>query len=154
MNDMKFRELNVGDWFVMDNIKWEKVEYPAWSGASAMCLEKDNFGHVYPQRNLDKEVDFLPKLDYCHSHFHATGHNVFNEKVFMSEAIYGLPLKSATAHEIYAKTRYNSTSVYIVIYSDDAERQGLTFPVDDKKPMWVRECLELHLNFDEWSCGK
>lgn len=151
---MKFRELNIGDWFIVNNMKWEKVEYCAWSDASIMCLEKDNFGHVYPQRNLDKEVDFLPKLDYCHSHFHATGHNVFNGKVPMSKAIYGLPLKSATAHEIYVKTRYNSTPVYIVIYSDDAERQGLTFPVDDKKLMWVRECLELHLNFDEWSCGK
>ena len=151
---MKFRELNVGDWFVMDNMKWEKVEYCAWSGASIMSLDKNDFGHVYPRYNLDKEVDVLPKLDNCHSHFHATGHNVFNEKVLISEAIYGLPLKSTITHEIYAKTRYNSTPVYIVIYSDDAERQGLTFPVDDKKPMWVRECLELHLNFDEWSCGK
>lgn len=151
---MKFRELNIGDWFIMDNMKWEKVEYCAWSGASIMCLEKDNFGHVYPQRHLDKEVDFLPKLDYCHSHFHTTGHNVFNEKVLMSEAIYGLPLKSVTTHEIYAKTRYNSTSVYIVIYSDDTERQGLTFPVPDKGSCLVRECLELHLNFDEWSYKK
>lgn len=151
---MKFRELNIGDWFIMGGLKWEKVEYCAWSGASVMCLEKDNFGHVYPQYNLDEEVDFLSKLEYLHLNFHSTGHNVFNDRVPMSEALYGLPLKSTVVHEVYAKTRYNSIPVYIVIYSEDAERQGLTFPVDNKKPTWVRECLELHLNFDEWSCGK
>lgn len=151
---MKFRELNIGDWFIMDGLKYEKVEYPKWAGASIMCLEKDDFGHVYPHYNLDTIVDFLPKLEYLHLNFHSMGHNVFNEKVSMDSAIYGLPLKSTIVHEIYAKTCYNSTPVYIIIYSDDNERQGMTFPVDNKKPMWVRECLELHLDFDEWSCRK
>lgn len=148
---MKFRELNVGDWFVANGMMWEKVEYPKWSGASIMCLDKNDFGHVYSQPNPYIEVDFLPRLDYCHSNFHKTGHNVFDEKVLMSEAVYGLPLRSVTTHEIYAKTRYNSTSVYIVIYSNDVERQGLTFPVPDRGSCLVHECLELHLNFDEWS---
>lgn len=151
---MKFRELNIGDWFTVDGIMWEKVEYPKWAGASVLCLNRDDFGHVYPCYHLETEVEFLPRLEYLHSHFHKTGHNVFNEKVSMDSALYGLPLKSTTVHEIYAKTRYNSTPVYVIVYSDDAERQGMTFPVDDKKPMWVRECLELHLDFDEWSCGK
>lgn len=146
---MKFRELNVGDWFVMDGTPWEKVDFPTWVGASVMCLNKEDFGHVYPQGNLDEEVDFLPRFEYLHSHFHKTGHNIFNEKVPLNEALRGIPLKSTTAHEVYARTRYNSNELYTIIYSDDPERQGLTFPIPTKAIPWVRECLELHLDFDE-----
>lgn len=148
---MKFRELNVGDWFVMNGTMWEKVEYCAWSGASIMCLDKNDFGHVYPQPNLDIEVDFLPRLDYCHSHFSKTGHNVFNEKVSIYDALSGLPLKATSIHEIYAKTKYNDKDVFIVVYSSSPLRQGMTFPINPKYDLPVRECLELHLNFDEWS---
>ena len=109
---MKFRELNVGDWFVANGMMWEKVEYPKWGDASIMCLDKNDFGHVYPQPNLDIEVDFLPRLDYCHSHFHKTGHNVFNEIVRLDEALFGLPLKSNSVNEIYAKSKYNDKDVY------------------------------------------
>lgn len=148
---MKFRELNVGDWFVANGMMWEKVEYPKWSGASIMCLDKNDFGHVYPQRNLDIEVEFLPRLDYCHSHFHKTGHNVFNEEVSMYDALFGLPLKATSMDEIYAKTKYNDKDVFIVVYSPLALRQGLSFPINPKYDQPVRECLELHLNFDEQS---
>ena len=109
---MKFRELNVGDWFVANGMMWEKVEYPKWADASIMCLDKNDFGHVYPQPNLDIEVDFLPRLDYCHSNFHTTGHNVFNEIVRLDEALFGLPLKSNSVNEIYAKSKYNDKDVY------------------------------------------
>ena len=109
---MKFRELNVGDWFIANGMMWEKVEYPKWGDASIMCLDKNDFGHVYPQPNLDIEVDFLPRLDYCNSHFHMTGHNVFNEIVRLDEALFGLPLKSTCVHEIYTKSKYNDKDVY------------------------------------------
>lgn len=151
---MKFRELNVGDWFIANGMMWEKVEYCAWSDASIMCLDKNDFGHIYPQPNLDIEVEFLPRLDYCHSHFHETGHNVFNEIVRLDEALFGLPLKSNLVHEIYAKSKYNDKDVFIVVYSNLGSRQGMTFPVNSKHNHTVRECLELHLDFDEWSCGK
>lgn len=147
---MKFRELNVGDWFVANGMMWEKVEYCAWSGASIMCLDKNDFGHVYSQPNPYIEVDFLPRLDYCHSNFHTTGHNVFNEIVRLDEALFGLPLKSTCVHEIYAKSKYNDKDVFIVVYSNLDFRQGMTFPVNPKYGQPVRECLELHLNFDEW----
>ena len=148
---MKFRELNIGDWFIANGMMWEKVEYPKWAGASIMCLDKNDFGHVYPQRNLDIEVEFLPRLDYCHSHFSKTGHNVFNEKVSMYDALSGLPLKATSMNEIYAKTKYNDKDVFIVVYSSSPLRQGMTFPINPKYDLPVRECLELHLNFDEWS---
>ena len=148
---MKFRELNVGDWFVANGMMWEKVEYPKWADASIMCLDKNDFGHVYPQPNLDIEVDFLPRLDYCNSHFHTTGHNVFNEIVRLDEALFGLPLKSTCVHEIYAKSKYNDKDVFIVVYSNLDFRQGMTFPINPRYDQLVRECLELHLNFDEWS---
>lgn len=151
---MKFRELNVGDWFVANGMMWEKVEYCAWSGASIMSLDKNDFGHIYPQPNLDIEVDFLPRLDYCHSHFPKTGHNVFNEIVRLDEALFGLPLKSNFVHEIYAKSKYNDKDVFIVVYSNLGLRQGMTFPVNSKHNHTVRECLELHLDFDAWDCGK
>lgn len=148
---MKFRELNIGDWFIANGMMWEKVEYCAWSGASIMSLDKNDFGHIYPQPNLDIEVEFLPRLDYCHSHFHKTGHNVFNEIVRLDEALFGLPLKSTFVHEIYAKSKYNDKDVFIVVYSNLGLRQGMTFPVKPEHNHTVRECLELHLNFDEWS---
>ena len=145
---MKFRELNIGDWFIVNNMKWGKVEYCAWAGASVMCLEKDNFGYVCPQYNLDVEVEFLPRLDYVHSHFHETGHNVFNEIVRLDEALFGLPLKSNFVNEIYVKSKYNDKDVFIVVYSNLGLRQGMTFPVNPKHNHTVRECLELHLDFD------
>lgn len=148
---MKFRELNVGDWFVANGMMWEKVEYPKWADASIMCLDKNDFGHVYSQPNPYIEVDFLPRLDYCHSNFHTTGHNVFNEIVRLDEALFGLPLKSNSVNEIYAKSKYNDKDVFIVVYSNLELRQGMTFPVNPKYDQPVRECLELHLNFDEWS---
>ena len=148
---MKFRELNVGDWFVANGMTWEKVEYPKWADASIMCLDKNDFGHVYPQPNPYIEVDFLPRLDYCHSNFHTTGHNVFNEIVRLDEALFGLPLKSTCVHEIYAKSKYNDKDVFIVVYSNLDFRQGMTFPINPRYDQLVRECLELHLNFDEWS---
>ena len=151
---MKFRELNIGDWFIVNNMKWEKVEYCAWAGASVMCLEKDNFGYVCPQYNLDVEVEFLPRLDYVHSHFHETGHNIFNEIVCLDEALFGLPLKSNFVNEIYVKSKYNDKDVFIVVYSNLGLRQGMTFPVNPKHNHTVRECLELHLDFDAWDCGK
>lgn len=151
---MKFRELNIGDWFIANGMMWEKVEYCAWSGASIMSLDKNDFGHIYPQPNLDIEVDFLPRLDYCHSHSHKTGHNVFNEIVRLDEALSGLPLKSNFVHEIYAKSKYNDKDVFIVVYSNLGLRQGMTFPVNLKHNHTVRECLELHLDFDAWDCGK
>ena len=148
---MKFRELNVGDWFVANGMMWEKVEYPKWADASIMCLDKNDFGHVYSQPNPYIEVDFLPRLDYCHSNFHTTGHKVFNEIVRLDEALFGLPLKSNSVNEIYAKSKYNDKDVFIVVYSNLELRQGMTFPVNPKYDQPVRECLELHLNFDEWS---
>ena len=148
---MKCRELNVGDWFVANGMMWEKVEYPKWADASIMCLDKNDFGHVYSQPNPYIEVDFLPRLDYCHSNFHTTGHNVFNEIVRLDEALFGLPLKSNSVNEIYAKSKYNDKDVFIVVYSNLELRQGMTFPVNPKYDQPVRECLELHLNFDEWS---
>ena len=148
---MKFRELNVGDWFVANGMMWEKVEYPKWADASIMCLDKNDFGHVYSQPNPYIEVDFLPRLDYCHSNFHTTGHNVFNEIVRLDKALFGLPLKSNSVNEIYAKSKYNDKDVFIVVYSNLELRQGMTFPVNPKYDQPVRECLELHLNFDEWS---
>ena len=148
---MKFRELNVGDWFIANGMMWEKVEYPKWADASIMCLDKNDFGHVYSQPNPYIEVDFLPRLDYCHSNFHTTGHNVFNEIVRLDEALFGLPLKSNSVNEIYAKSKYNDKDVFIVVYSNLELRQGMTFPVNPKYDQPVRECLELHLNFDEWS---
>lgn len=148
---MKFRELNVGDWFVANGMMWEKVEYPKRADASIMCLDKNDFGHVYSQPNPYIEVDFLPRLDYCHSNFHTTGHNVFNEIVRLDEALFGLPLKSNSVNEIYAKSKYNDKDVFIVVYSNLELRQGMTFPVNPKYDQPVRECLELHLNFDEWS---
>lgn len=154
MKDMKFRELNIGDWFIANGMMWEKVEYCAWSGASIMSLDKNDFGHIYPQPNLDIEVDFLPRLDYCHSHSHKTGHNVFNKIVRLDEALSGLPLKSNFVHEIYAKSKYNDKDVFIVVYSNLGLRQGMTFPVNPKHNHTVRECLELHLDFDAWDCGK
>ena len=151
---MKFRELNVGDWFIANGMMWEKIEYCAWAGASVMCLEKNNFGYVCPQYNLNVEVEFLPKLDYCHPHFHETGHNVFNEIVRLDEALFGLPLKSNFVNEIYAKSKYNDKDVFIIVYSNLGLRQGMTFPVNPKYNHTVRECLELHLDFDAWDCGK
>lgn len=148
---MKFRELNVGDWFVANGMMWEKVEYPKWADASIMCLDKNDFGHVYSQPNPYIEVDFLPRLDYCHSNFHTTGHNVFNEIVRLDEALFGLPLKSNSVNEIYAKSKYNDKDVFIVVYSNLSFRQGMTFPIHPRYDHLVRECLELHLNFDEWS---
>ena len=148
---MKFRELNVGDWFVANGMMWEKVEYPKWADASIMCLDKNDFGHVYSQPNPYIEVDFLPRLDYCHSNFHTTGHNVFNEIVRLDEALFGLPLKSNSVNEIYAKSKYNDKDVFIVVYSNLTFRQGMTFPINPRYDHLVRECLELHLNFDEWS---
>ena len=148
---MKFRELNVGDWFVANGMMWEKVEYPKWADASIMCLDKNDFGHVYSQPNPYIEVDFLPRLDYCHSNFHTTGHNVFNEIVRLDEALFGLPLKSNSVNEIYAKSKYNDKDVFIVVYSNLEFRQGMTFPIHPRYDQLVRECLELHLNFDEWS---
>ena len=148
---MKFRELNVGDWFVANGMMWEKVEYPKWADASIMCLDKNDFGHVYSQPNPYIEVDFLPRLDYCHSNFHTTGHNVFNEIVRLDEALFGLPLKSNSVNEIYAKSKYNDKDVFIVVYSNLEFRQGMTFPINSRYDQPVRECLELHLNFDEWS---
>ena len=148
---MKFRELNVGDWFVANGMMWEKVEYPKWADASIMCLDKNDFGHVYSQPNPYIEVDFLPRLDYCHSNFHTTGHNVFNEIVRLDEALFGLPLKSNSVNEIYAKSKYNDKDVFIVVYSNLELRQGMTFPINPRYDQPVRECLELHLNFDEWS---
>ena len=148
---MKFRELNVGDWFVANGMMWEKVEYPKWADASIMCLDKNDFGHVYSQPNPYIEVDFLPRLDYCHSNFHTTGHNVFNEIVRLDEALFGLPLKSNSVNEIYAKSKYNDKDVFIVVYSNLKFRQGMTFPIHPRYDHLVRECLELHLNFDEWS---
>lgn len=148
---MKFRELNIGDWFVANGMMWEKVEYPKWADASIMCLDKNDFGHVYSQPNPYIEVDFLPRLDYCHSNFHTTGHNVFNEIVRLDEALFGLPLKSNSVNEIYAKSKYNDKDVFIVVYSNLEFRQGMTFPIHPRYDQLVRECLELHLNFDEWS---
>lgn len=148
---MKFRELNVGDWFVANGMMWEKVEYPKWADASIMRLDKNDFGHVYSQPNPYIEVDFLPRLDYCHSNFHTTGYNVFNEIVRLDEALFGLPLKSNSVNEIYAKSKYNDKDVFIVVYSNLEFRQGMTFPINPRYDQLVRECLELHLNFDEWS---
>lgn len=148
---MKFRDLNIGDWFVANGMMWEKVEYPKWADASIMCLDKNDFGHVYSQPNPYIEVDFLPRLDYCHSNFHTTGHNVFNEIVRLDEALFGLPLKSNSVNEIYAKSKYNDKDVFIVVYSNLSFRQGMTFPIHPRYDHLVRECLELHLNFDEWS---
>ena len=130
---------------------WEKVEYRKWAEASILCLDKNDFGHVYPQPNPYIEVDFLPRLDYCHSNFHTTGHNVFNEIVRLDEALFGLPLKSNSVNEIYAKSKYNDKDVFIVVYSNLEFRQGMTFPINPRYDQLVRECLELHLNFDEWS---
>ena len=90
-------------------------------------------------------------MDYCHSNFHKTGHNVFNEIVRLDEALFGLPLKSTCVHEIYAKSKYNDKDVFIVVYSNLDFRQGMTFPINPRYDQLVRECLELHLNFDEWS---
>lgn len=146
---MKFHELNVGDWFIMDGMAWEKVDFPFYGSSHIMSLDKDNFGHIYPHDNLDAEVDFLPRFEYIHPHFHNTGHNVFNDRVSIQEALAGLPLKSTTKHEVYAKTRVNAYTVYIIIYSEDEERQGLTMVYDDKTQMIVRECLEIHLNHYE-----
>lgn len=148
---MKFRDLNIGDWFVANGMMWEKVEYPKWADASIMCLDKNDFGHVYSQPNPYIEVDFLPRLDYCHSNFHTTGHNVFNEIVRLDEALFGLPLKSNSVNEIYAKSKYNDKDVFIVVYSNLEFRQGMTFPINPRYDHLVRECLELHLDFDEWS---
>lgn len=149
---MKFRELNVGDWFIMDGMAWEKIDFPMYSSSHIMSLDKDNFGHIYPHDNLDAEVGFLPKFEYIHPHFHSTGHNVFNDRVSIQEALAGLPLKSTTKHEVYAKTRVNAYTVYIIVYSEDEERQGLTMVYDDKTQMIVRECLEIHLNhYEDWT---
>ena len=55
---MKFRELNVGDWFVANGMMWEKVEYPKWADASIMCLDKNDY------------MGYCNYLDYSGYSFH------------------------------------------------------------------------------------